>query len=360
MNTFAFSRRWSALATAAGRELAFGLASVNREVHGWRVLAERIPDPAIRHDAVTSLADKRYYLDGAALFWILPGRRNRELLALLVALQAIANYVDYASERAAAARGSSGGSLVAALIDAVDVGGPFHDYYVDHPQRDDGGFLHALVSRCRRACATLPHYEQARPVLQREARRIEALELSHDPWPTRRDAALRDIAEREFRDGIDASWQERAGSMTSLLGVIALLAVAAGDQATTDELQAVAAAYVPWVGALSIVLDSFIDQHDDALTGGWSFLTYFDDAEAVERRGVELVMRCRSEISMLRDADRHLVILSAMLAMFLTSDNARGKSLAPTSRALLRAGGPMAVGLAPVLRLWRLAYRLRD
>src|ERR1044071_6039016 len=146
------SRSATAVVAGAGRQLTWGLGGVRDELRGWRSLARRIPDPVLRADALASL-EKRYYVDGAALFWILPARRDRELLALLVAYQTIANYLDCASERGAAHRGAPGKSLMLALVDAVDVGGLAHDYYADHPWSDDGGYLAALVERCRRACA---------------------------------------------------------------------------------------------------------------------------------------------------------------------------------------------------------------
>src|SRR5689334_18947032 len=100
-----------AVATGAGRELRWGLSGVSREAHRWRARAEQIPDPTLRADALGALADKRYYIDGAALFWILPTRRSTDLLSLLATYQTIANYLDYASERGAAARGACGGNL---------------------------------------------------------------------------------------------------------------------------------------------------------------------------------------------------------------------------------------------------------
>jgi tetraprenyl-beta-curcumene synthase len=361
MTTFATLSLWRALALATSRELGFGLRAVRHEVRHWQALADRIPDPALRHDAVSSLADKRYYTDGAAFFWILPRRRNRELLALLVALQTIANYLDYASEREAARSGrSSGKNLMLALVDAVNVGGPLHDYYNNAPGRDDGGYLRALVDRCRRACATLPRYELARPLLLREARRMEALDLCHDPVPWRRDAALRRFAQREFPEVDGATWQELAGSATSMIAVIALLALAADETCSRDDLAAVAAVYAPWVGALSLILDSYIDQDDDAVTGAWSFVTYFDSDDAVRRRGHELIERAMTGVGTLPHADRHKVVLSAMLAMFLTSDSARRDPLASDVPELLRAGGPLTLTLAPILRAWRLAYRQRN
>jgi len=348
----------AAIAAGAGRQLGWGLGGVRDEVRRWRSVAERIPDPTLRADALASL-QKRYYVDGAALFWILPARRSRALLDLLVAYQTIANYLDCASERGAARRGGAGGSLMLALVDAVDVGGPVHDYYADHPWSGDGGYLAALVQRCREACATLPGYAAARPLLLAQARLGRALELCHDPDPVRRDAALRRLADDVRAPPAGVAWFELVGSATSLLGVIVLLALAADPETTGADLQVAVAAYIPWVGALSLMLDSYIDQADDAATRSWSAIAYYPDAESAHRRVVALIERALGEVGALHRGERHTLIVAAMLAMYLTSDNATAPALAARTRALQRAAGPSARMLVPVLRAWRLLYRQR-
>lgn len=353
----AFAPRFAtALVAGAGRQLTAGLGAVRDEVRGWRSRAERIPDPVLRADALAA-AEKRYYVDGAALFWILPTRRNRELLALLVAYQTIANYLDCASERGAAHRGGVGGSLMLALVDAVDVDGPVRDYYADHPWSDDGGYLAALVRRCRAACATLPRYAQARPLLLEQARQGRALELCHDPDAARRDDALRGLIAEGRPSHREAAWFEVVGSATSLLGVVALLAVAADPGSSEADLRAAAAAYIPWVGAVSLMLDSYIDQAHDAATGSWSAIGYYPGADVAQARVASLIVRALDEVATLRNGERHVVVVSCMLAMYLTSDDARAPGLASGTRALRDAGGPLSRGLMPVLRAWRLVYR---
>jgi tetraprenyl-beta-curcumene synthase len=348
-----------AVATGAGRELRWGLTGVSRELHRWRALAQQIPDPTLRADALGALADKRYYTDGAALFWILSARRSTDLLSLLAAYQTIANYLDYASERGAVTRGACGGNLMLALVDAVDPGAPPRDYYANHPWGDDGGYLRELVLACQRRCQKLPAFTEARPLVLREARRAEALELCHEPNPARRDAALSALATREFPPAGDVAWYEQAGSATSLLAVIVLLALAADQDTTIADLRAAAAVYSPWVGALSLVLDSYVDQVADAETGDWSFLAYYEDQPAAAARIAEIMTRALRDVARLRHGPRHLLIVSMMIAMYLTSDGARAPQLANSTRDLRATAGPLTRALIPALSMWRSAYRQR-
>ena len=103
-------RQVTALASAAAREFGVGFHAVGEEVRRWRRRAEAIPDPSLRADALHVLDQRRGHLDGAAMFWILPRRRNRGLLRALVTYELIQDYLDNVSERAAAVNGGGGAS----------------------------------------------------------------------------------------------------------------------------------------------------------------------------------------------------------------------------------------------------------
>src|SRR6185437_11493649 len=91
---------WALLA-AATRQLLWGLRAASREMQVWQVRALAIPDARIRKDALSSITRKRGHTDGAALFWILPRRRDLNLLRLLVAYEIIWDFLDSVNERGA-------------------------------------------------------------------------------------------------------------------------------------------------------------------------------------------------------------------------------------------------------------------
>ncbi len=95
-----------------------------------------IPDAPIREDALSSIELKRENADGAALFWILPPRRNLNLLRLLVAYQIIWDFLDSVSERGACEGTANGRQLHKALVEALDPASPISDYYRFHPWRE--------------------------------------------------------------------------------------------------------------------------------------------------------------------------------------------------------------------------------
>lgn len=148
-----------ALARATKRDLTCGLRLVSREVEGWRARAAEIPDAELRADALGALSRKRGNINGAALFWTLPDRRNRNLLAALVAYEILADFLDCVSERSADLGIANGRQLHLALVEALDPDTEMSDYYGHHHGGSDGGYLRMLVRNCRAHCAALSGYE---------------------------------------------------------------------------------------------------------------------------------------------------------------------------------------------------------
>src|SRR5271154_6153431 len=174
-------RQTATLARSTGRELFWGLRGGSREVSRWREHAAAIPDPDLRADALSALGRKRGGIDGAALFWILPQQRNRDLLGVLVAYEVLADYLDCVSEQGAGRGIENGRQLHLALVEALEPGTETSDYYRYHSSGEDGGYARALVSTCRSGCERLPSYQAVKPFLMRAAAQSGVLGLNHEP-----------------------------------------------------------------------------------------------------------------------------------------------------------------------------------
>ncbi len=348
------------LLAAATRELLWGLRAVSRETHLWRLRASVIPDPRIRREALDALARKRTHLDGAALFWILPRRRNVRLLRLLVAYEITLEFLDNMNERAAHVGQANGRQLHLALVEALNPGTPTSDYYRFHPWKNDGGYLLALVESCRENCAYLPSYPRIRGLVIREATRAQVLALNHDPSPPCREAALRAWVRREFPDGKEVSWFEFSGAATASLTVHVLLAMAAENAFDERDIQKTHAVYFPWLSLATTMLDSYVDQSDDAASGDHSYIGHYISREIAVRRLSEIVDRGARGARGLRNGHHHAVIVACMVAMYLSNDSANTPDLRATTRTLVDAGGSLTKLLLPILRAWRIAYGLRS
>lgn len=348
------------LGEAAGRELTWALPAVSREVRAWRSMATAIPDGPIRQDALNSLARKRGHTDGAALFCILARSREPALLRLLVAYEIMWDFLDSVNERGAACGQINGRQLHLALVDGLDPERPVSDYYRHHPWRDDGGYLNALVRTCRETCSLLPSYDIARPLLIQETWRAQVLAINHELDPVRREDALRQWARQECPAGHEASWYELTGAASASLTIHALLALAAKPSLSTVVFTRVHRAYSPWISAATTMLDSYVDQTEDAINCDHSYVAHYPTVEIATRRVRGLISRSIQEATNLPDSEQHILIIACMTAMYLSKDSAWTTAMRQRTRQILATAGPLVRLLLPILRLWRITYSQRS
>lgn len=349
-----------ALGKAATRELVWGLRAATAEIRLWRARAQEIPDAPIRADALHVLDRKRTHLHGAALFWTLPGKRNRDLLRLLIAHELIWDFLDNVNERAADVGVANGRQLHLAISDALDPDAPLSDYYRHHPWRDDGGYLRALVERCRAGCRALPSYPLVRELVLREARRSQVLALNHHPDPLQREAELRRWVQEEHPGEPCSRWWELTGAASASLTVHALLALAADPRCSEGDVARVYDAYCPWMTLTTTMLDSYVDQLEDSDNGDHIYVSHYPDSEDALQSIRRLVETSVRETRALPGGHRHAVIAAAMIAMYLSKDAARSPELHAGTSAFIRAGGSLTRLLLPILRTWRYVYAQRS
>lgn len=342
---------------AAARQLAWASLAVRNEARRWRLLAEAIPDAPIRRDALNSLGRKRTHTDGAALFSILTPHRSPELLRVLVAYEIMCDFLDSASERVVRARRENGAQLHLALVDAFDPRRALSDYYLHHPWGNDGGYLRLLVVACRCGCRSLPSYERVRSLVVAEALRGSVLAVNHELDPVRRGVDLREWVLREHAQVSEMMWFELTGAASATLTTHALLALAAMPEVDGQRACRVQRAYL-WINLLTTMLDSFVDQLEDAVNRDHSYVAHYPNGRAAVGRIQRLICRSLAEALALESGERHAVIVSCMIAMYLSKDSTRSPELRQRSAALAALGGSLTRLLLPVLRMWRIAYRL--
>jgi len=346
---------WALLGVAA-RELLWGLPAVARELGHWRARAEAIPDRTLRADALASLTQKRDHAEGAALFCVLPRRRNRRLLGLLVAYQTIWDFLDNLSERDTGEANAR--QLHLALVEALDPDAPISDYYRHHPWKDDGGYLRELVEACRARCAALPSYACVRPYVLAGVAQCSVQSVNHDLDPGRRDAALEAWAERECSGEQGIAWFELTAAASGFTPHV-LLALAAESSCDQRDVASTLAVYFPGVALAITMLDSYVDQQEDLANGDHSYVAHYGDGERAVRRLCEIVDLIARETRALPKGTRHVTLIACMVAMYLSRDSAHAPEMRSGTWALAHAGGSLTRLLLPLLRIWRAAYLRR-
>jgi tetraprenyl-beta-curcumene synthase len=290
-------------------------------------------------------------MEGAALFAVLaPASRRRETVRALVAFQTAYNYLDTLCEQRSADPVANGRELHRALLVALDPAASHVDYYARHPQREDGGFLVALVDTCRAALAALPSHAAVATGAVAAAERIVGFQSLNLTERQGGHEGLERWARRGTPDLSGLAWWQTAGAAGSSLAVHALIATAARSGVTPREVAAIEAAYFPSICALHSLLDSLVDVAEDERAGQRNLLSYHASPQQAAFAMRILARRASEAVDGLPDERHHRVILTAMAGHYLSSPEARTPCARPIAANAAAGLGPL---LGPVLVLFK-------
>ncbi len=329
-------RAWAATA----RYVLAVIPLASRELAAIRVRAERIPDPALRREALASIDGKAYHVQGGAILaTFLPGASARRYVAIVAALETIYDYLDNLCDRLPGVSQRAYASLHDALIDALDDRRTPAAYYRDGPPGDDGGYLRGLVEDVRDGLRALPHYSDVRERLVDVARFYAELQVVKHGPPGAREHAC-DAWYARYRERFPGlSWWEFAAACGSSLPVFALIELASRARLDEREVDATLAAYFPGVSALHILLDYFIDQAEDREHGELNFVACYPSTTAAVDRLRRLLEVALARVRGLAGATRHRFLVQAMCVFYLTHPKVFEQRLDDESAALLSALG---------------------
>jgi tetraprenyl-beta-curcumene synthase len=324
---------------------------VASELRHWRRSANRIADPSLRRLALASLA-KRGNMEGAAAFaTFVPWRARASLIRALVAFQAIYNYADLLAEQPSAHPVDNARRLHQALLAALD---PSIETFAHDAQRADapvdGDFLAELIAACETASWRLPSYGMAATALSRAAGRIvdfQSLSLG-------RGRELESWAESQGPASAGLAWWEVAAAAGSSLSVHALLAAAASPTLTAQDVIRIDTAYFPCVGALHSLLDSLVDEQEDAAAGQLCLLDCYPSRLAATAALRQLATSALQAVQGLPGSANHFLLVMAMACSYLAAPEASSSSVDDPARQVRASLGPLARPMLLVFKLRRL------
>ena len=327
------------------RSFAEVLPLSSRELAGWQERAEAIPHPELRRQALASLRLKRFHADGGCVYatGAPPGPERERLVRLIVAFQTISDYLDNLSDRAGSLDPEEFRRLHRAMTDAV---GPTAGGSYD--ERDDGGYLEALVRTCRDAVAELPGYPVVAPHVTELVGLYCDLQVHKHVAHAERVPRLTEWAP----DG-ELDWWEFSAATGSTLGVFALFMAALDPDLPPDAAVGLENAYFPWVGALHILLDYLIDLDEDREGGDLNFVAQYPSRERAYARIEWLLSRALEVVEPLPAARFHRMVVQGLVAMYLTDPKARRHRR--FAAELSARAGPAT----PALHMAARAYRRR-
>jgi tetraprenyl-beta-curcumene synthase len=332
---------------------------VRTQLARWERRAQAIGDPFLRTLAISKLQRERFNVEVAAtLATPAPRAQRADATEAIVALQVMYDYLDLLSEQPPGDPRSEDNRLFAALTDALCLEHePGGDYYRDHPQSEDGGYLQALVTTARDALARLPAAAAVVEVAQLSAKRCaEAQMLSHA-------AACSPGAEVEAWAIREASatglgWPEfLAGATASVLAVHALIAAAADRRTTGEVAEQIDAVYLS-IGALTM-LDSLVDHQDDIGTGALGYVQYYDSPELMAVRLLDVARAAARRARALPNAAHHIMTLVGVVAYYCSAPGADSAIALPVTEHMRRALRPLITPTLALMWAWRLTKRAR-
>jgi tetraprenyl-beta-curcumene synthase len=320
-----------------------------REIRRCRRRAQEIPDPTLRAHALYKLTRERLNPEAAVFFAVLAPRRHwRLLVRLMVDFQIAYDYLDALNEEPETAYVRNGLQLHRALSDAVCPERRCADYYLYHPQKDDGGYLMDLVCRCRTVIRELPSAAAIEPVLLEAAERCgEGQTRNHAVLVEGEQQLIDWTAVCRHSDGY--LWWELAAAGISCLAIHALFAAAA-CATTLAEAERIDVTYFPSVCAISALLDSLVDRSHDAEGTNHSFVDHYSGSEPAAERFAAITGEACALGAGLRSHRRHMLILAGIASFYLSAPEASTPFAQPVATRTLDGLGPTAAPILAVMR----------
>lgn len=338
-------------AEAAFRYWLLVFPQVVRELRHWRRRATEVSDAALRRIALDALG-KRGNLEGAAAFAAFaPWRHRRSVVRALVAFQVIYNHADMLAEQPSVDPVENARRLHAALLVALNLDADSGGRGLTVADYGDGGYLAEIVERCRTALSRLPSYAAVAPSAQQAAARIVAFQsLSLGAQ-----GGLESWARRQTPPDSALEWWEIAAAAGSSLEVHALIAASASPALCQRDIARIGAAYFPWIGALHSLLDSLVDEAEDAATGQLSLVGCYRSRQDATASLRKLAQSASTRARELPGGRVHALLLAAMTCSYLAAPEASSAGAQAAARIVRASLGPLARPMLLVFKLRRLA-----
>jgi len=333
--------------TLAAGALRHVVPEVGAHLQQWRARAEEIPSPDLRTQALASIATKAFHCAGGGMYALLAGERRQEAVRFIVAYQTISDYLDNLCDRSVSLDPDDFSLLHSSMVDALTPGSAeppgtatMSQYYRLREEKDDGGYLGALVATCQEVLKSLPDYQVIAPHLRELAGYYCSLQVHKHIRPDKRMPVIQAWF-AEYKDSLPPmAWYEFCACSGSTLGIFALVAYALGQGCDAPLARAVKEAHFPWVQGLHILLDYLIDQAEDQDGGDLNFCAYYPDEAEMAARLSHFYRQADAAVAGLPHVNFHHLINQGLLGIYGSDPKVRRQQkVKRTARGLIWSGG---------------------
>jgi tetraprenyl-beta-curcumene synthase len=309
---------------------------------GWIERAQRIPDPELRRQALTSIDAKMFHCEGGALYGLMAGSKKKDVIRFITAYQTISDYLDNLCDRSTSLDPVDFRALHESMLNALTPGASGSNYYRYRDEQDDGGYLSELVNTCQEVLGRTPGYGKIAPVLHELAGFYCDLQVYKHVSLENRLPNLKEWFEANRSTLPEMSWYEFSACAGSTLGIFCLVSCAQDERISEDLIRKIKDAYFPWIQGLHILMDYFVDQEEDLIGGDLNFCSYYEDDDRMVSRLIQFFKNADRGVSLLPDSGFHRMICHGLPAVYLADWKvSRQDRVKKMAREIIREGGKL-------------------
>ena len=306
----------------------------------WKERAAQIPDPELRCQALASIETKTFHCEGGALYGMLAGDQYKQAIRFIIAYQTISDYLDNLCDRSTSQNPEDFRALHESMLHALTPDVPLSDYYRFRQERDDDGYLAALVQTCRDVLRSLPQYKVAADDLLELAGVYCDLQVYKHVTESERLPRLQSWFAKHQGNLPEMSWYEFSASAGSTLGIFCIVSHLFQPKVSPKLIMDIRKAYFPWVQGLHILLDYLIDQEEDRAGRDLNFCSFYPDKSRLSERLGFFYTQAQQSVTNLPHAGFHHLINRGLLSIYLADRKVfRQKDVQRIAKDLLRLGG---------------------
>ncbi|WP_026485810.1 tetraprenyl-beta-curcumene synthase family protein [Caldanaerobius polysaccharolyticus] len=315
---------------------------VDGELKKFVQIAKRIPDAQLSKQALNSIKSKKFHCIGGCVYALYPFVDQEKLISFITAYQTISDYLDNLCDRAGVWDEVAFRQLHKAMTDALDLYSEKEDYYKYYAYKEDGGYLSYLVDRCRNYVTSLPSYCVVREEMLKLASLYADLQVYKHLLPSVREKKMNQWFKLYIGEYPDINGWEFSAATGSTLGVFVLAAEAQRRDLNKNEVKNILNAYFPWISALHILLDYYIDLYEDLKEGDLNFVSYYSGDDECRQRLEFFLANSLKKAEELKYPLLHRTAVEGLIAMYLSDPKACIYEHKNTTRHLIRRAGKFA------------------
>lgn len=288
-----------------------GFSDVRSVLSKWEQIGSNLPIE-LQTQANASIQDKAFHCLGGSIYAFYPGVQREPILQAIVALQTISDYLDNLVDRMQVNDEQAFSQLHLSFLDALDPMREPADYYCYYPYQETI-YLPSLVTTCRSAISSMPNYAHYKPYVLQLADNYCRLQVLKHLVPEG-EAKLKMWVQQE-NDYPELAWNEWAAASGSTLGIFMCFAASYHDYAKPVRSQ-LFQAYFPYIQAVHILLDYYIDRREDREHSDLNFTFFYPNIIIAAERLATLYSIAQNKTKALPHPAFHELMLQGLIALY--------------------------------------------